>query len=81
MVIGVNPDRRESDLQPISEDVQRLWSGNAATAALPADTAATAEQKYRPLSLWWYVILLAFLTTLAETAFASRYLGTQREEV
>jgi len=26
------------------------------------------------------VMLLAFLTAMAETAFASRYLGTQREE-
>ena len=32
MLIGVNPDRRESDLQPIAEDVQRLWSGSASGA-------------------------------------------------
>ena len=28
-VIGVNPDRRESDLEPISPDVLKLWSGSA----------------------------------------------------
>ena len=80
MVIGVNPDRRESDLQPIAEDVQRLWSGSAGTAASPTETASNLEEKYRPVSLWWYVMMLAFITALAETAFASRYMGTQREE-
>lgn len=81
MVLGVNPDRRESDLQPIAEDVQKLWSGSAATAASPTETTTTVQQTYRPVSLWWYVMLLAFITALAETAFASRYMGTQREEV
>lgn len=80
MVIGTNPDRRESDLQPIAEDVQRLWSGTAGTSASPAETASNLEEKYRPVSLWWYIMVLAFLTALAETAFASRYMGTQREE-
>ncbi len=81
MVIGVNPDRRESDLQPIAEDVQRLWSGGAGNAAGQTESASTQEQKYRPVNLWWYVMLLAFVTALAETAFASRYMGTLREEV
>jgi hypothetical protein len=80
MLIGVNPDRRESDLQPIAEDVQRLWSGSAGTGSA-TETAAPVEEKYRPVSVWWYVMLLAFLTALAETAFASRYMGTQREEI
>jgi hypothetical protein len=81
MVIGVNPDRRESDLQPIAEDVQKLWSGSAVTSASPPETATTPQQTYRPVSLWWYVMLLAFIAALAETAFASRYMGTQREEL
>ncbi len=29
MLIGVNPDRRESDLQPIAEMCSKLWSGSA----------------------------------------------------
>ena len=81
MVIGVNPDRRESDLKPIPDDVQRLWSGSAASAAAKTQTASSSEQQYRPVSLWWYVMLLAFITALAEIAFASRYMGTQREEI
>ena len=81
MLIGVNPDRRESNLQPIGDDVQRLWSGSAGTGASQTEAVSTQEEKYRPVSLWWYVMLLAFLTAIAETAFASRYMGTQREEI
>ena len=43
--------------------------------------AARAEAKYQPVSLWWYVMLLALVAALAETAFASGYMGTQREEI
>jgi hypothetical protein len=81
MLIGVNPDRRESDLQPIAEDVQKLWSGSVATGSSPAEAVLPQGEGYRSVSLWWYVMLLALVVALAETAFASRYLGTQREEL
>jgi Aerotolerance regulator N-terminal/von Willebrand factor type A domain len=77
-VIGVNPDRRESDLAPIPEDVQRLWSGNSGREPV---RVPAAQAKYHPVSFWWYVMLLALAATLAEIAFASGYMGTQREEV
>jgi hypothetical protein len=79
-VIGVNPDRRESDLQPLGEDVQQLWSGSSSSAPSQAAGAAANTVKYRPMSLWWYVMLLALLVALAETVLASGYMGTQREE-
>jgi hypothetical protein len=78
-VIGVNPDRRESDLQPIAQDVQQLWSGNSG-GTTPEHAAAVDDVKYHPIRLWWYVMLLALVVALAETALASRYMGTQREE-
>jgi hypothetical protein len=78
-VIGVNPDRRESDLQPIPQDVQQLWSGNNA-GGVPAETTALDDVKYRRVNLWWYVMLLALVVALAEATLASRYMGTQREE-
>jgi hypothetical protein len=81
MLIGVNPDRRESDLQPIAADVQKLWSGSAGSGSAPAEAASSQEEGYRSVSLWWYVMLLALVVALAETAFASRYMGTQREEI
>jgi hypothetical protein len=79
-VIGVNADRRESDLLPMSDDLQKLWSGSS-TGQSAQTTASTNEQQYRPVSLWWYVMLLAFISVLAENLIASSYLGTQREEV
>ena len=78
-VIGVNPDRRESNLQPIPRDIQQLWSGNNA-GGVPAQKTALDDVKYRRVNLWWYVMLLALVVALAETALASRYMGTQREE-
>ncbi len=77
-VIGVNPDRRESNLEPLPEDVQKLWSRSAGSS--PAQTASGASSE-AAVSLWWYVMLFAFLIALAEAAIASGYLGTQREAV
>jgi len=79
-VIGVNPDRRESDLEPIAQDVQQLWSGSKGEASIQTTAATGDETKYRPVSLWWYVMLLTLLVALAETTLASGYMGTQREE-
>jgi hypothetical protein len=77
-VIGVNPDRRESDLQPIAQDVQQLWSGNSGNS--PMLPGAVDDVKYHTVNLWWYAMLVALVVALAETALASRYMGTQREE-
>jgi hypothetical protein len=79
-VIGVNPDRRESDLTPMPQDVQQLWSGSSPSAS--SQTAVfTKDAKYQPVSLWWYVMLLALVVALAESVLASGYMGTQREEI
>ena len=48
LLIGVNPDRRESNLQPIADDVQQLWSGSAGSGASQTEAASTQEEKYRP---------------------------------
>ena len=80
-VLGVNPDRRESDLAPMAQDVQQLWSGSSGEQVARTAGAAAAPMKQQRVSLWWYVMLLALMVALAETAFASEYMGTQREEV
>ncbi|MGB9468693.1 MAG: BatA and WFA domain-containing protein [Candidatus Acidiferrum sp.] len=80
-VIAVNPDRRESDLQPLAKDVQQLWSGSSTGDASQTAAAAPVKATYRAASLWWYVMLLALLVALAEMIFASGYMGTPREEV
>ena len=80
-VLGVNPDRRESDLAPIPDDIQQLWAGTSAEApAAQSGAVAPLPAKDTPVSLWWYVMLLALLVALAESAHSSNYMGTQREE-
>jgi hypothetical protein len=76
--IGVNPDPKESNLDVIPEDVLALWRGNGGQAS-PASQSPTAPHKTSQ-TLWWYIMLLVFAFALAESALASRYLGTQREE-
>jgi len=74
-LIAVNPDRRESDMAVIPEDVLKLWSGSAAGTAQGTELAAQENVS----SLWWWFMLLLAITAVAETAVASGYLGTQRE--
>jgi hypothetical protein len=81
MLVGVNPDRRESDLQPIAVDVQKLWSGSSANGSPPAESATSYAEQDRSVSLWWYVMLLALVAAMAEMIFATGYLSTQREEL
>jgi len=79
-VIGVNPDRRESDLQPMSSDLLQLWSGSFAGAAPQSAGANVDDAQYRNVNLWWWVMLIALFAAMAETAWASGYMGTQRED-
>ena len=79
-VIGVNPDRRESDLEAMAEEMQNLWGGSSGSGAPHSAGAEAVRVKSRSSSLWWYVMLLLLVVALAEAALASGYLGTQREE-
>ena len=79
--VAVNPDPKESNLDVIPADVLALWKGGAHSAGAPESAASgPAVPAKAPQSLWWYILLLAFAATVAESAVASRYLGTQREE-
>jgi Aerotolerance regulator N-terminal/von Willebrand factor type A domain len=83
-LIAVNPDRRESDMETIPDDVLKLWSGSAGTVPAEAGGSAAvepADASNKVSSLWWWVMLVLFVAALAESALASGYLGTQREEL
>jgi len=81
-LIAVNPDRRESGLDLMPDDVLKLWSGNGSPGVSATQTAGTAvEQKNSAYSLWWWFMLLILIAAVAESLVASRHLGTQREEV
>ena len=79
-VIGVNPDRRESDLDVIPDDVLALWRGNSKLESQPAAAGLAPEQTKKPYSLWWYAMLLVLGAAVAESLLGSRYLGIQRED-
>jgi Aerotolerance regulator N-terminal/von Willebrand factor type A domain len=76
-LIGVNADRRESDLTPLGEDVLALWRGGqgATFAAVPRSSAASQVTAV-PRSLWWYAMFCVLAAALAESAIGSRYLAT-----
>jgi hypothetical protein len=78
-LIAVNPDRRESGLDLMPDDVLKLWSGNKSPDVNVKQTAA-AQEKNSAYSLWWWFMLLILIAAVAESVLASRYLGTQREE-
>ncbi len=80
-VIGVNADRRESNLDVIPNETLALWSGKSVVAADESAAPGREEEKRQPYSLWWYLMLLALGAALAESLLASRYLATQSEEL
>ena len=83
-LVGVNADPKESNLDVIPDDVLALWRGKGGAASEEAAAAAGRPGTVAPHktaeSLWWYAMLLVLLAAVAESALASGYLGTQREE-
>jgi hypothetical protein len=79
-LVGVNADRRESDLAVIPDDTLSLWRGNPAGGAKQASGQGAAQEENKPFSVWWYIMLLVLAAAIAESLLANQYLGTQREE-
>jgi hypothetical protein len=79
-VIGVNPDRRESNLEVIPDDVLALWRGNSGAGTAQAAAEGSAQEQTQPYRLWWYIMLLVFAAVIAESLLANRYLGAQQQE-
>jgi Aerotolerance regulator N-terminal/von Willebrand factor type A domain len=78
-LFAVNPDRRESNLEPIPSDVLQLW-GVHSSPSTSGPTSGYVQEKNTARSFWWYVMLLVLVAAVAESIVAGRYLGTQREE-
>jgi hypothetical protein len=74
-LIGVNPDRRESNLEPIANDLLKLWGTHSTTPASPV-AAVTVQEKNSAHSLWWYVMLLVLVAAVAESIVASKASST-----
>jgi hypothetical protein len=73
-VVGVNPDRRESDLAVMPDEIQALWRGNPRRDQASVSDAQAPDREERH-SLWWYIMILALAAALSESWLASRYLS------
>lgn len=79
-LVAVNPDRRESDLTPLSAEALALWRGGS-RAPVPAGAASVvAETGVMHASLWWYAMLVLLIAALAESFVGAGHLGTLRDE-
>ena len=78
-LIGVNADRRESNLDVIPEETLALWRGNSGGATQSA-VAGQAQEQTRPFSMWWYIMILVLAAAVAESLLANQYLGVQQQE-
>jgi hypothetical protein len=79
-LVGVNADRRESNLEQIPDDVLALWRGSGDSGSAQAAVAGGPQEPAKPTSLWWYAMLLVLAAALLESLLAARYLRTQAEE-
>jgi hypothetical protein len=75
-LVAVNADRRESDFEMISKETLALWQNTGEGSAAASGTSTAAA---KPISFWWYVLLVAFLLAVAESVAASRYLTIKKE--
>jgi hypothetical protein len=79
-VIGVNPDRRESNLEVIPDDVLALWRGNSGEQAAEAGAGGAAKEQTQPYRFWWYIMILVLAAVIAESLLANRYLRAPQQE-
>jgi hypothetical protein len=79
-VVGVNPDRRESNLEVIPDDVLALWRGNSGAGTAQAAAGGSGQEQTQPYRFWWYIMILVLATAVAESLLANRYLHAQQQE-
>jgi hypothetical protein len=75
-LVAVNADRHESDLTPAPAETLALWQ-NTAQGSSEGGWVAAAEQK--PLSLWWYVMLVVLALAVAESLLGNLHLSVDKE--
>ncbi len=76
-LVAVNADRHESDLTPLTKESLTLWQ-NTATGTADAG-AGTVDDSTRPVSLWWYVMIVVLLLAVAESLLGNQHLSVDKE--
>jgi hypothetical protein len=77
-LLAVNADRHESDLAPMAAETLALWQNTAIGSAAPA-AGGPGQPDQKPLSLWWYVMLIVLLLSLAESLLGNQHLSVDKE--
>jgi hypothetical protein len=73
MLAAVHADRRESNLQGISDEALNLWRNTGDTK--PGADYSKQQTQTQPWSFWRYILALALLAALVESLFADKYLA------
>jgi hypothetical protein len=76
-LVAVNSDRHESDLTPASQESLALWQNTANGTSTDAGGTLAGEQK--PLSLWWYLMLVVLALAVAESLLGNQHLSVDKE--
>ena len=79
-VVGVNADRRESDLDVMPDDVLSLWRAAPQSGLRAPSAGGQTREQSKPYGLWWYIMLLVLAAAVAESLVAGQYLGRLRED-
>jgi hypothetical protein len=75
--IAANPDPRESDLTPLSEEDRALLARTAGKGAAGAAAAAPRELEQRQ-NFWWMLLVLAAIVVVAESILGNNHLRQER---
>jgi len=76
-LIAVNADRHESDLAPVTEENLSLWQKTA--TGIESAGGGPVEDSNKPVSLWWYVMIVVLLLAVAESLLGNQHLSVDKE--
>ena len=78
---AVNPDRKESNLEPMPAETLDLWQNTGSVSGKPATNNSGVTNQIEPntIDLWWYVLLAALLLAIAESVVGNQHLSQEKE--
>jgi hypothetical protein len=78
--VAVNPDARESRLQPLDEAARERWLALQPRQEASASTTATASSAERLVPVWFWLLFGAVILAFLEPLVANYHLNIRREQ-
>jgi hypothetical protein len=78
-LVAVNADRRESDLAALPPETLALWENTGNKAAGSGRSGTAGEEESKPVSVWWYIMLVVVALAVAESLLGNQHLGVDKE--